>query len=110
MKLSITGRDRPFINQSHLKVFWESLSCCQGGNFFVEPEAPVPRQRSFEELSLRGRDVRAPGARASRPPTIPQFITDKALLPQAQVSRFGMSVSIDRLAIQFPQPNKSTSG
>lgn len=39
------------------------------------------RQGAFEELSRSGREVRAPGARASRPLTIPQFIADTALAP-----------------------------
>ena len=44
-------------------------------------EPRVHCQRSFEELNRSGRDVRAPGARASRPLTIPQFIPDKVLVP-----------------------------
>ena len=39
----------------------------------------VLRQRLFEWLNGSGRDVRAPGARASRPLTIPQFMPDTAL-------------------------------
>ena len=44
----------------------------------IQPEL-VLRQLSFEELNRSGRDVRAPGARASRPLTIPQFIPAKAV-------------------------------
>jgi hypothetical protein len=44
----------------------------------IQPEL-VLRQLSFEESNRSGRDVRAPGARASRPLTTPQFIPDNAI-------------------------------
>ena len=53
---------------------------------------PIPTRRtgpcqvSFEELNNSGRDVRAPGARASRPLTMSQFTLDKALVLKLRVA------------------------
>ena len=46
---------------------------------------PVLCQRSLEEWSGSGRDVRDPKAMESRPLNIPQFITDKALVEPTAV-------------------------